>query len=232
MPRQARVIVANYPHHIIQRGHNRADVFFDDDDYDFYLQNLRTLKYAFDVKVYAYCLMKNHVHLIINPGDNTSSIGLFMKRLAGRQTRYINKKYDRSGTLWESRYRSSLIETERYLLACCRYVEMNPVRSKITKTVLQYKWSSFSERLSSPVKWIDPCPNFKNFSKNPIHKQKEWSHFINYPAPQAEWDLITSAINRSQITGDKPFIKDISNLLGLKLPERSRGRPRKIISNI
>ena len=125
MPRCARLVLPNCPHHIIQRGHNRQVVFVGDDDYLYYLDNLQEWKSELECKVYAYCLMTNHVHLVIDPGDAPENLALLMKRVAGRQTCYVNKLEKRSGSLWEGRYKSSPINANEYLLACCRYVELN-----------------------------------------------------------------------------------------------------------
>jgi len=100
MPRTARVVITNYPHHIIQRGHNRKVIFRSDDDYLYYLDNLRDWKEKLSCKVYSYCLMTNHVHLIIDPGEE-DSLSKLMKRIAGRQTRLVNKTEKRTGSLWE-----------------------------------------------------------------------------------------------------------------------------------
>lgn len=97
MPRKARLVIPNMPHHIVQRGHNRNAVFVEDGDYLYYLNTLREWKAELGVKVYAWCLMTNHIHLILDPGNDTNSIALLMKRLAGRQTRYVNKHERRSG---------------------------------------------------------------------------------------------------------------------------------------
>jgi len=120
MPRIARVVLPNYPHHVVQRGHNRNLVFAEEADYRCYLENLEAFKAVYDVKVYGFCLMTNHVHLILQPGEAVADLGQLMKRLAGRQTRFVNRQESRSGTLWEGRYKSSPIETDVYLLACCR----------------------------------------------------------------------------------------------------------------
>src|SRR5882724_4055092 len=119
MPRKARVVLPHCPHHVIHRGHNRRAVFVEEYDYRRYLASLRECSRRLEVKVYAYCLMTNHVHLIFDPGDDARRIALLMKRLAGRQTRYVNKTEGRTGTLWEGRFRSTPIEIEAYLLACC-----------------------------------------------------------------------------------------------------------------
>ncbi len=131
MPRLARIVLPNYPHHIVQRGHNRGLVFVEAADYQRYVADLRELKEAFDVKVYAYCLMSNHVHLLLSPGDSIAGLSQFMKTLAARATRFRNKLEGRTGTLWESRYRSSLVQSDHYLLACSRYIELNPVRARM-----------------------------------------------------------------------------------------------------
>ena len=116
MAKQPRVILPNTPHHIVQRGHNRNPVFIERDDYQYYLKTLWEWKEALGVKVYGWCLMTNHVHLILDPGDKPSSISDLMKRLAARQTRYVNRLERRTGSLWEGRYKLSPIATDEYLL--------------------------------------------------------------------------------------------------------------------
>jgi len=103
MPRTARLVVPDHPHHIIHRGHNRQPVFVSDDDYRYYLDNLLEWKTKLKCRLYAYCLMTNHVHLIVDPGENEVNLAKLMKRVAGRQTRYVNKLEKRTGTLWEGR---------------------------------------------------------------------------------------------------------------------------------
>jgi putative transposase len=110
MPRVGRVVLPNHPHHVVQRGHNRQVVFADARDFEYYLADLRELKEALGLRVYAYCLMTNHVHLLLSPGDTPASLGQLMKALAARMTRYRNKLEGRSGTLWESRYKSSVVK--------------------------------------------------------------------------------------------------------------------------
>jgi len=139
MPRKARVVLPNYPHHVVQRGYNRQAVFIEETDYLYYLENLAEWKTTLGCKVYGYCLMTNHVHLIVDPGERAENLGLLVKRLAGRQTRLVNRVERRTGSLWEGRYKSSAIETDRYLLACCRYVELNPVRAGMVATPAEYR---------------------------------------------------------------------------------------------
>ena len=128
MPRMARIVLPNFPHHIVQRGHNRQATFAEAADFERYLDTLREYKAEYRVKVLAWCLMTNHLHLLLAPED-LDGLGKLMKRLAGRQTRYHNHLEGRSGTLWEGRYKSSVVQSDAYFLACCRYIELNPVRA-------------------------------------------------------------------------------------------------------
>ena len=161
MPRAGRVVLANHPHHIVQRGHDRRGVFAQEADYEYFLATLRECRATYDVKVYAYCLMADHVHLVLEPPAETAMLGKFMKCLAGRQTRYVNRLEGRRGTLWESRYKSSAIQFEGYLLACCRYVELNPVRSRLVDAPDQYRWSSYRSRIELEREFqLDPIPCF------------------------------------------------------------------------
>jgi len=152
-----RLVLANYPHHVAQRGHNRQAVFAADEDYQRYLADLHELKDAFGDKVYAYCLMTNHVHLLLAPGEAIAGLGQLMKALAARATRYRNRLEGRSGTLWENRYKSSVVQTYAYLLACSRYIELNPVRARMAAEPSDYRWSSYNSRIDAVVRqdgWI------------------------------------------------------------------------------
>jgi len=145
MPRKARIVIPGVAHHVVQRGHNRQVVFAADEDFQFYLENLTELKGELDVRLYAYCLMTNHVHLLLMPAQGQTLASL-LKALAGRQTRYVNRVEGRSGTLWEGRYKSSPVDTESHLLECSRYIELNPLRAGIVGRPEQYRWSSFGAR--------------------------------------------------------------------------------------
>jgi REP element-mobilizing transposase RayT len=154
MPRKARIVIPGVAHHVVQRGHNRQVVFAADEDFQFYLENLTELKGELDVRLYAYCLMTNHVHLLLMPAQGQTLASL-LKALAGRQTRYVNRVEGRSGTLWEGRYKSSPVDTESYLLECSRYIELNPLRAGIVGRPEQYRWSSFVAKAGL---WDRPPP--------------------------------------------------------------------------
>ena len=156
MLRTGRVLLPNNPHHVVQRGHNRQVVFAEVSAYQYYLKTLRLWKREYGIKVYAYCLMTHHVHMVLEPADDVAVLGNLMKRLAGRQTRYVNCLEGRSGTLWGGRHKSSPIQSEQYFLSCCRYVELNPVRAGMVRTPNQYRWSSFPSKLINKDNgWLD-----------------------------------------------------------------------------
>ncbi len=143
MPRMARVVLPHMPHHVVQRGHNRQVVFAGPEDYERHLKDLREPSAALEIRVYAYCLMTNHVHLLLGPGEEVAAMGRLMKALVARATRYRNRLEGRCGTLWEGRYKSSPVQTETYLLACTRYIELNPVRARMVPAAGDYAWSSY-----------------------------------------------------------------------------------------
>lgn len=142
MPRRARLLLPGVPLHIIQRGNNRQACFFGDDDYGFYLDWLTEHARKTGCKVHAYVLMTNHVHLLLS-SSKPEGAGALMKALGQRYVQYVNRTYHRSGTLWEGRFRSCLVQEEAYLLACQCYIELNPVRAGMVRRPGDYRWSSY-----------------------------------------------------------------------------------------
>jgi REP-associated tyrosine transposase len=142
MARLARIVLPGHSVHIIQRGNNRQAVFFAEEDYHNYLRTLGEAAAEGGCAIHAYALMTNHIHLLTTPAHE-NSLSLMMQSLGGRYVRYINRIYQRSGSLWEGRFKSSLIDSDRYLLICSRYIELNPVRAGMVDTPQDYPWSSY-----------------------------------------------------------------------------------------
>jgi putative transposase len=142
MPRRSRITAAEVPVHIIQRGNNRGVCFFADADYEIYLTQLQVLASQFDCAVHAYCLMTNHVHLLLTPRQADGS-ALLMKHRGQRYVQHVNRSYQRRGTLWEGRFRSCLVDSEHYLLACYRTIELNPHRAGMVNHPRLYRWLSY-----------------------------------------------------------------------------------------
>ena len=141
MPRQARLIVPDVALHVVQRGHNRQTCFRQDVDHAVYLKWLAKLLAPTGCRLHAYCLMSNHVHLLITPSGMHSCASL-MRRIGQRYAQYFNRRYERTGALWEGRFRSCLVDSPRYVLACHRYIELNPVRAGMVASASGYRWSS------------------------------------------------------------------------------------------
>lgn len=142
MPRQARLVAPDIAMHVVQRGHNRAACFREDTDYLVYLTTLSDLLSKTGCALHAYCLMTNHVHLLLTPSMPHSCARL-MRDLGQRYVQYFNRRYERTGTLWEGRFRSCLVDSADYILACYRYIERNPVRAGMVGAASQYRWSSY-----------------------------------------------------------------------------------------
>ncbi|HTH78359.1 MAG TPA: transposase, partial [Ramlibacter sp.] len=142
MARLPRLTVPGYPHHVIQRGNNRQALFVSKDDYEKLLALLEEFAKKFSVAIHAYVLMSNHFHLLATP-ESADGVPKMMQALGRSYVRYFNDRHQRTGTLWEGRYRSTLIQAERYLLACMVYIDLNPVRAGMAADPAEYPWSSY-----------------------------------------------------------------------------------------
>ena len=228
MPRSARIILPHTPHHIVQRGHNRQTVFVSDDDYNYYRENLIEFKHEFNCRIYAYCLMANHVHLIVDPGDRPESLSMLMKRVAGRQTRYVNKLGKRTGSLWEGRFKSSIVSSEEYLPACSRYIELNPMRAGMVANPAEYKWSSYAAKVigtRDPVVDFHSC--YLSLGDSRQERQKAYAEYVVATVPEYEIKLIRDALQRGQLTGSERFRVETEKKLGIRFSNKKPGRPRK-----
>lgn len=228
MPRQLRIILADTAHHIVQRGHNRQVVFASDEEFAFYRENLIECKREFGCKIYAYCLMTNHIHLVIDPGGKPESLSLFMKRVAGRQTRYVNRLHKRSGSLWEGRFKSSIISTREYLLACCRYIEQNPVRCGLAVSPELYRWSSYASKALGVLDDAVDCDcEYLAMAKTSQKRQNVYAAFVKGEIPENEVQLIRQALQRGQLTGSLLFREQVYEDTGIFISRSGPGRPRK-----
>lgn len=226
MPRQARVIVPGFPHHIVQRGHNRQPVFVERRDFEYYLANLQEWKRVYELEVFSYCLMTNHVHLVVQANDNVTAIPQLMKRLAGRQTRFVNALESRSGSLWEGRYKISPIDTDAYLLACCRYVELNPVKAGMVDKAEDYEWSSYSARVGlRACDWLDQSDTFQTLANDHQKRIEAYRQLVEEGRPSPADKLIRAAINSNKLTGGNKFVDEIENRIGIRIEARKPGRP-------
>lgn len=228
MGRNPRIFLPDFPTHVVQRGHDKQDVFTSPVDYIYYLNNLVEAKTRLNVRVYAYCLMTNHVHLILAPSIDACAISTLMKTIAARQTRYANKRLERSGTLWEGRFKASIIDTDRYLLACMRYVDLNPVRAAIVDTPQSYKWSSYRTHVGLTNDGVTDMPDtFRQLGVTNRDRFHAYKDLVAAGTSDTEISLIRSAVQRNQLTGDFAFVERVATKTGRQIEPRGRGRPSK-----
>lgn len=229
MARQARTIIPGQAMHVMVRGNNREILFFNDADRRIYLDWLREAAKQFGSAVHAYALMPNHVHLLMTP-QNADSLAKTMQSLGRRYAQYFNQQQHRSGTIWEGRYRSSLIDPD-YFLRCQRYIELNPVRAGFESSPQDSTWTSFASHIGGNAEpWLVDHQHFWKLGNTPFERQMTWATFVKEGAPHWEDRQITEALVRS-----KPWVSDIyAKKLFKDNPDqtliRYRGRPKKIIS--
>jgi putative transposase len=229
MPRHGRVAVPECPHHLLQRGHNRQPVFHEPTDFQAYLDTLAEFRSALSLRVYAYCLMTNHIHLIVDPGTDPQRLGLLMKRLARRHTRRINRLRSRSGTAWGGRSKCSPIETDSYLLICCRYIELNPVRARMVARPEDYPWSSYRAKVVglSHSDLPDPDPCYLALGTTPAERAARYRRFVQQGIEDDEAKFLREAAQRNQLTGSQQFAARVLEQLDQAVVNRPPGRPRK-----
>jgi len=193
MPRVARLIVPDVSVHIVQRGHDRASCFFEDADYVAYLVALATYAARFRCRVHAYCLMTNHVHLLLTPEDSAGCAQL-MKHLAQRHSKRINAKEGRTGTLWEGRFHSGLVTNDEYAIACYRYIDLNPLRAAMVEHPSKYRWSSYNANVQTELhSLVRPHPAFLALGTGEQHRTAAYRALCSEPLRRELIDEIRRA---------------------------------------
>ncbi len=227
MPRRSRLVVPKIPLHIIQRGNNRQACFFSDDDYLFYLECLQEYSQKTNCMIHGYVLMTNHVHLLLTPRDS-ESVGQLMKRLGQRYVQYVNRTYQRSGTLWEGRYRSCIAQEDNYLLQCLRYIELNPVRAEMVLHPADYRWSSYRTNAEGERnKLITPHFMYEKLGLTDTARQVNYRELFRYSLEPSMVDEIRKATNGNFVLGNDRFKEEISKVLGKRVQPGKAGRPVK-----
>ena len=228
MPRRARISLPNVPLHLIQRGNNRQACFFADEDYLFYLDWLGNSAAKAGCIIHAYALMTNHVHLMLS-SRTVDGVGAMMKALGQRYVQYVNRTYRRSGTLWEGRFRSCLLQEESYLLACQRYIELNPVRAGMVVHPGEYRWSSYranGQGETNPL--VQPHERYLALGADAELRLSAYRELFRYELEPGVVDEIRMATNGNYVLGDSSFADQIAQTLGRRVQPGKPGRPRKI----
>lgn len=229
MPRQPRYGLVGIPQHIIQRGNNRQVTFFATADYRHYLDCLREACSSHGCDLHAYVLMANHVHLLLTPSC-PNSIAKVMQSVGRRYVRYINNVYRRSGTLWEGRYKASLID-EHYLLTCCRYIELNPVRSSMVADPGEYYWSTYNHHIG---KRLDPLVSehwlYLALGRTAGERHTAYRDLFRVHIDASAISTIRETTNRGLVLGTEGFKDKIEQAISRRVRLGKAGRPRKVIA--
>lgn len=226
MARRPRIVLPDVPLHIIQRGNNRQACFCGDSDHLVYLDLLARYAKAAACAVHAYVLMSNHVHLLLSPPDKGAPARL-MKLLGQRYVQYFNRRHQRSGTLWEGRYRSCLVQDEHYLLVCQRYIELNPVRAGMAAEPGGYRWSSFHANANGQRdKVITPHPVYREISVSDGERQQRYRALFDDALPQNMLNHLRHASNGNYTFGSLQFEQSVMRAAGRPaVPQRGGRRP-------
>jgi len=225
MPRRPRIQLAGIPRHLVQRGINREPCFFADEDYHCYLHWLQTSAADWDCAIHAYVLMTNHVHLLVT-AERTDGPAKLMQSLGRRYVQYINRAYKRSGSLWEGRYKSSAVQAETYLLACMRYIELNPVRAGMVTDPAHYRWSSYRHNgLGQADERMASHPLYQSLGRDAEERRASYRALFRSELDAEAIDDIRLALAQSQPLGDDRFAERICAKVGVRRALPKRGRP-------
>ncbi len=231
MARLPRYFAPDQPQHIIQRGVNRSATFVEASDYLCYLEALHKAATQYGCKIHAYVLMTNHVHLLLTPSLE-KSIPLTLQSIGRKYVQYFNYCYQRTGTLWEGRYRATVIDTEAYLLTCYRYIELNPVRAQMVEHPRDYPWSSYryhaygkQSQLGAVI--IADHDLFLKLGHNEVERQTTYRELINRHLDHDTLDAIREATNKGWALGNDRFRDEIELLCERRATPQPKGRPCK-----
>ncbi len=227
MARLPRFVIPDQPQHVIVRGNNRAEIFCADADYSFYLEKLKSACDKHGCSVHAYVLMTNHVHLLITP-HLEQSLGKAMQMLGRYYVQYYNNCYRRTGTLWEGRYKATLIDSETYLLTCMRYIELNPVRAGMVIDPSDYPWSSFQfNALGQTNNLVVPHPEYQHLGKSSEARQSAYRELFKHHLSENSITEIREATNKAWVLGNERFKQRIQEQLVRRIEPKARGGDRK-----
>jgi len=224
MPRRPRLNLASVPLHVIQRGNNRQACFFAEEDYGFYLYWLKKGAEKYGCDIHAYVLMTNHVHMLLTPQAKTSASGL-MQSLGRRYVQYVTRIYKRSGTLWEGRFKASLVNAEEYLLLCYRYIELNPARAGMVQDPGAYPWSSYrSHGVGERDELIHDHELYLALGASVDERQRAYRELFRSQMDEAALTEIREAASGDLVLGNERFRQEIEQALGKRVESQKRGR--------
>ena len=226
MARLPRLTLPGYPHHVIQRGNNRQAIFAKTADYQRLLDLLDDNARQFEVAIHAYVLMSNHFHLLVTP-QTSDGLPQMMQAVGRRYVRYFNDSQQRSGTLWEGRYRSTLIQTDRYLLACMAYIDLNPVRAGLVAQAADYPWTSHGHYIGRQMdKLVTPHPLVWALGNTPFAREAAYAELVQAGVNPVHQSALTQAALSGWALGEPDFVADLQKRTQRRVAKGQAGRPQ------
>lgn len=225
MARLPRLTLANHAHHVIQRGNNRQAIFLDVADREQMLGLLYEHARQYRVAIHAWVLMDNHLHLLATP-ETADGLPKLMQAVGRRYVRHFNDRHGRTGTLWEGRYRSTVIESERYLLACMVYIDLHPVRAGLVQQARDYPWSSHAHYVGlRQDRLVTPHPLFWALGNTPFAREAAYAELVHAGISGREQSAVTDATLRGWALGSPAFVDGLQHLTERRVQPRRPGRP-------
>jgi putative transposase len=218
MPRISRGLADDSIYHVINRGNGGQIVFQKDKDYEAFVKLMKEAKIHYAVKIFAYCLMPNHFHIVVMP-HQSGDLSKWMQWLMTSHVRRFHKHYGTCGHIWQGRYKSFLIQKDSHLLTVLKYVESNPLRAGLVNSANNWLWSSHRESIHKGGHLL--------IDEVPVELPKEWSKFVNESIPEKELEKLRQSVSRQSPYGDSLWQVDVSKTFGLESTIRPRGRPRR-----
>jgi putative transposase len=226
MARLPRLTVPGYPHHIIQRGNNRQPIFADRADYELLLGLIDEHARKQQVAIHAYVLMSNHLHLLATP-ETAAGIPQMMQAIGRRYVRNYNLRHARSGTLWEGRYRSTLIQAERYLLACMVYIDLNPVRAGMVADPAEYAWSSHQHYIGRRAdRLVTPHALYWELGNTPFARDQAYAELVRAGLSRTQEQALTDSALRGWALGEANYVAELQRRTERRVARAQAGRPR------
>ncbi|MEY4978345.1 MAG: hypothetical protein RLZZ352_615 [Pseudomonadota bacterium] len=225
MARLPRLTVPGYAHHVIQRGNNRQPIVRDDADREVLLNLVMENAQKYRVALHAYVLMDNHFHLLLTP-ETEDGVPQMMQALGRRYVRYFNDTHQRSGTLWEGRYKSTLVQTEAYLLACMAYIDLNPVRAGLVAQAADYRWSSHRHYVGSVQdRRLSPHALYWGLGNTPFAREAAYAEWVRNGLAAPQTARITDTALRGWALGDAGFVQNLQSQTPRRVTQARPGRP-------
>ena len=226
MARLPRLFVEGMTQHVIIRSKGGLDVFLQEENYLFYIDCLEDAATRYNCDIHAYVLMPNHVHLLVTP-ETKQSLSRTLQSIGRRYAQYFNQTFDRTGSLWDSRYKATVIDSKRYLLTCMRYIELNPVRLKLVKHPKAYPWSSYrSNALGEKCRFLTPHKLYRRLGRSIAARQAAYRGLFKARIPKTDIEAIREATNKGWALGDDKFKNWLQTFTDRRVKPLPKGRPR------